>query len=33
MEFLVFLGGILVLGVLLAPIVTLFAVWRLAFAA
>ena len=29
MEFLVFLGGILVLGVLLAPIVTLLAVWRL----
>ena len=30
MEFLLFLGGILLLGVLLAPIVTLFAVWRLA---
>ena len=30
MEFLFFLGGILLLGVLLAPIVTLFAVWSLA---
>ena len=29
MEFLFFLGGILLLGVLLAPIVTLLAVWRL----
>ena len=29
MEFLLFLGGILLLGVLLAPIATLLAVWRL----
>ena len=29
MELLLFLGGILLLGVLLAPIVTLLAVWRL----